>query len=227
VTRVAITTTGESFRRVAAEFSGTGLEPVSLPCIRIEPADDSEIELMRRSVESADLLVVTSRRTIDILWPNGGMPPIPVAAVGTATSHAAADAGGELICVGTGGGAELVELLVPRLRNAVVAYPHARRADPQMLDLLRSHAVAVHGAALYDTIPVAPPADPVDAVAFASPSAVEGWASSRTFDPLVMAIGPTTTAALERIGRTPDLVADDPTFAALARAIAHHFRSTA
>jgi uroporphyrinogen-III synthase len=66
----------------------------------------------------------------------------------------------------------------------------------------------------------------VDVVTFASPSAVEGWTLSRSLDLAVVAIGPTTCGALERAGHPPDLVADDPAFAALARSIAKHSRST-
>jgi uroporphyrinogen-III synthase len=223
--RVAITTTFEGFRRVSQAFLDVGLTPVSLPCISIEQAPPADLDAMRTGAGSADIMVVTSRRSIEILWPAGGMPSTPVAAVGDATSHAVADAGGTLAFVGTGGGDELIDLITPRLMRAVVAYPHARRADPLLGDRLRQRAALVHSCAVYDTVPIAPASDPVDVVTFASPSAVEGWALARGFDPLVLAIGPTTRAALERVGRGPDLVADDPTFTALARSIARHFRS--
>jgi uroporphyrinogen-III synthase len=223
--RVAITTTSEGFRRVSQAFLDVGLAPVSLPCISIEQATPAELDVMRTAAGTADIMVVTSRRSIEILWPAGGMPSTPVAAVGNATSHAVADAGGSLAFVGTGGGDELVDLITPRLMRAVVAYPHARRADPLLGDRLRQRAALVHSCAVYDTIPIAPASDPVDVVTFASPSAVEGWSLTRGFEPLVLAIGPTTRAALERAGRPPDLMADDPTFTALARSIAHHFRS--
>ncbi len=223
--RVAITTTSEGFLRVSQAFLDVDLAPVSLPCISIEQATPAALDAMRAAAGSADIVVATSRRSIEILWPAGGMPSTPVAAVGNATSHAVADAGGRLAFVGTGGGDELIELITPRLMRAVVAYPHARRADPVLGDRLRQRAALVHSCAVYDTIPIAPSTDPVDVATFASPSAVEGWALTRGFDPLVLAIGPTTRAALERAGRPPDIVADDPTFTALARSIARHFRS--
>lgn len=224
--RVAITTTTDGFMRVRQAFVEVDLEPVSLPCISIEQAALAELDAMRAAAGDADIMVVTSRRSVEILWPDGGMPDTPVAAVGSATSHAVADAGGSLAFVGAGGGGELVELITPRLMRAFVAYPHARRADPVLGDRLRQRAARVHSCAVYDTIPIPPPTDPVDVVAFASPSAVEGWALTRGFDPVVLAIGPATRAALERTGRPPDLMADDPTFTALARSIARHFRST-
>jgi uroporphyrinogen-III synthase len=201
------------------------LEPVSLPCISIAQAAPAEVEAMRLAAGIADIMVVTSRRAIKILWPDGGMPDTPVAAVGTATSHAVTDAGGGLAFVGAGGGADLIELITPRLTGAVVAYPHARRADPVVGELLRQRAAQVHSCALYDTIPIPPSADPVEVVTFASPSAVEGWSLSRGFDPLVLAIGSATRAALELTGHPPDLMADTPTFKALARSIDRHFRS--
>lgn len=226
MTRVAITTTAESFQRVAPEFARVGLEPVSLPCIRIEECDRGEIDRLRAAAAEADLIVLTSRRTVDILWPNRDMPATPVAAVGSATSHAAADAGGNLVSVGSGGGASLVELLSPRLVGATVVYPHAHRADPALAEDLRMQATMLIEGSVYDTVPIAPGDDPVDVVTFASPSAVEGWTMTRTLDPVVLSIGPTTTAALDRLGRSPDLIADDPTFTALAMAIARHQRSS-
>lgn len=223
--RVAITTTSEGFVRVSQTFVEVDLEPVSLPCISVEEAAPAEVEAMRAAAGTADLLVVTSRRSIEILWPDGGMPATPVAAVGSATSRAVTDAGGTVAFVGVGGGEQLVERIEPRLTGAVVAYPHARRADPVVGELLRQRAAVVHSCALYDTIPIPPSTEPVDVVTFASPSAVDGWSLSRGFDPLVLAIGSATRTALEQRGRPPDLVADTPTFKALARTIDRHYRS--
>jgi uroporphyrinogen-III synthase len=222
---VAITTTSEGFVRVSRTFVEVDLEPVSLPCISIEEAAPAEVEAMRAAAGTADLMVVTSRRSIEILWPDGGMPATPVAAVGPATSRAVTDAGGTLAFVGVGGGEQLVELIEPRLTNAVVAYPHARRADPVLGNRLRQRAALVHSCAVYDTIPIPPSTDPVDVATFASPSAVEGWLLSRGFESPVLAIGSATRAALERIGHPPDLMADTPTFKALARTIDRHYRS--
>jgi uroporphyrinogen-III synthase len=107
----------------------------------------------------------------------------------------------------------------------VVAYPHARRADPVVGELLRQRATLVHSCVLYDTIPIPPATEPVDVVTFASPSAVDGWSLTRGFDALVLAIGSATRATLEQRGHPPDLVADTPTFQALARTIDRHYRS--
>jgi uroporphyrinogen-III synthase len=223
--RVAITTTSEDFKRVSQAFVEVDLEPVSLPCISIEQAAPAEVEAMRVAAGIADIMVVTSRRAIEILWPDGGMPATPVAAVGPATAHVVTDAGGGLAFVGSGGGVDLIELITFRLTGAVVAYPHARRADPVVGELLRQRATLVHSCVLYDTIPIPPATEPVDVVTFASPSAVDGWSLTRGFDALVLAIGSATRATLEQRGHPPDLVADTPTFQALARTIDRHYRS--
>lgn len=223
--RVAITTTAEGFERVRQAFVEVDLEPVSLPCIFIEHAAPAEVEAMRGAAGIADLMVVTSRRSIEILWPDGGMPATPVAAVGRATAHVVIGAGGSVAFVGSGGGVDLIELITSRLTGATVAYPHAHRADPVVGELLRQRAAFVHSCALYDTIPIPPSTDPVDVVTFASPSAVDGWSLARGFDQLVLAIGSATRATLEHRGHPPDLVADSPSFQALARTLDRHLRS--
>jgi uroporphyrinogen-III synthase len=63
--------------------------------------------------------------------------------------------------------------------------------------------------------------DQVEGVLFASPSAVEGWFLSRhTHDMMVVAIGPTTAAALHARGIHVDGTAATPSPAALAAAMA-------
>ena len=85
--RVAVTT--DRFEAVAPHFSEVGLDPVSLPCIRIEPADQAVLAQARKAAIGADLLMITSVRTLDLLWPAAHMPDVAVAAVASPTAATA------------------------------------------------------------------------------------------------------------------------------------------
>lgn len=222
MTRVAVTTDLDSSRRIGWLAEEAGLDPVYLPCIRSEVAASEILEPMRVASVEADWVVCTSRRAITAMWPAGGMPAGPqVAAVGTATARAATAAGGSVAITGTGGAAALRELLRGRLADQLVVFPHARSADPATVAMLRSEGASVIAAPAYDTVPVAPPDDPVDAVIFGSPSALSGWLLSRDLVGLtVSAMGQTTAAALRAAGREPDIVPPVPGAAAVVAVLA-------
>lgn len=218
---MAVTTSRDRAPEAAACFAAAGLTPVVLPCIRIVPADD--VGSLRRAAEEADLLVLTSRRPLEILWPEGRMPPVPVAAVGPATARQAERWGARVVTVGRGGGADLV---IDGRWKAVV-YPHAEGTDREVIRRLEAMAERLVAEPVYRTEPVPPAAYPVEAVAFASPSAVEGWTSGRSLDGLVVgAIGATTAAAVETFGRRPDVVPALPGYRALAEELAAHIEET-
>ena len=211
---VAVTT--DRYPQVAPLFHEAGLDPVWLPCIQVEPAEPEVLEEARMLAEGADLLVVSSVRTVDILWPNGPIADVEVAAVGESTAAAAAARGGRVVVTGRAGLRDLVDQLADRLTGA--AFPHAAGTNPLTLEMLAD--AGVHLVEVYRTTPIAPGPTSVDAVVFASPSAVEGWLLTRSLEGLVVGvIGSTTRAAL---AAPPDVVAARPTYRALAEAMAKH-----
>lgn len=220
--RLAITTTPDAAPRSVAVASKYGLEPIELPCIRIEPSDDATIERLRRASADCDWVVLTSRRAVQLLWPDGSMPHVAVAAVGASTARAVEAAGGRPTVVGSGGSEALIPRLSPSLVGKRIVFPYARAGDGTLLDALRRLSSHVTAEPAYDTIPVAPPTEPeVDAVVFGSPSAVSGWTASRTLDGLTIgAMGPTTAGALDRIGHRPQAVPARPGLRALIAAVA-------
>jgi uroporphyrinogen-III synthase len=219
--RVAVTTAADRAGALAARLWDEGLEPVELPCIQVEEADPAVLRRARGTADRADLLLLTSMRSIEILWPEDGFPRTEVAAVGGATADRARSRGGRVVASGTGGAAGLIGLL--DLTGKTVAYPHADGTDPGVLAALQAGAGRVVALPIYRTAPIAPGGDPVDAAAFASPSAVLGWTMTRSLAGLVVgAIGPTTAAALEARHRSPDVVASPPSFESLARELARH-----
>ena len=217
MTRVAITT--DRFDLAAPPYAALGLDPVPVPCIRVAAVDAEVLVSARAAASSADLILITSPRTVEQLWPDRDMPGVDVAAVGKVTANAVADAGGRVVATGHRGLAGLVETVAGRLSQARVVYPHGSTPDPVALQRLRALAPTLDERVIYRTAPIAPASTLVDAVVFASPSAVAGWLLTRDFGPLVVGvIGSTTGAAVAR-HRPPDVIASEPSHPALARAL--------
>lgn len=219
--RVAVTTAHDASERVAAVFRTYGLSPVVLPCIQPFSGEEEVLLRLRRAASSAHWVLITSARAVVATWPQGGMPAVPVAAVGEASARAVHRAGGRVALWGGSGVEDVLALMSPDLDGRQVVFPHARDADRGTVDRLERLGARVVAGVAYGVVPIAPGPDPVDAVAFGSPSAVEGWVSGRTLDGLsVGAVGPTTAAALRAHGCPPDVVADRPEFGRLAAAMA-------
>jgi uroporphyrinogen-III synthase len=227
--RVAITT--DRFESAGSSFHRYGMEPVSLPCVRIEPAAADVLAEARMAADLCDLLVITSARTVDLLWPNGSMPSSPVAAVGQRTAASVAAHGGRLVLAGRGGLADLIDQLGNSLDTCAVVFPHAGgpRSDPYnspsleaAFDTLRGRAANLVEFEIYQTRSLSPGSDAVAAVAFSSPSAVQGWHLSRSLDTLVIGVIGSTTRLAVAAHRPPDVVAPQPSHDALARAMASH-----
>ncbi len=221
--RVAVTTTRPvPAARIGADLAAAGLDPVFLPCIEVSPGEADTISHLRGEAERCDWIVLTSSRVVDVLWPGGRMPGRPrVAAVGSRTAAAASRAGGSVALVGGGGASGLVDRLTEVIQGASVVYPHARMADPSTLAALLGSGARLSSGWVYETLPIAPSHDEVDAVVFGSPSAVDGWLSSRSLDGLVTAaIGRTTAASLEAAGHPPHVVPATPRFDELVASLA-------
>lgn len=223
--RIAVTSTTDRFPRWAAPLRSHGFAPVSLPCIEIRPAPG--LEEARTTAASADWLMFTSPRAVELLWPEGGMPAVPVASVGEATAAAVRTAGGLDSLTGGDDGDGLVDLLVGERPGRVVA-PHGDRADPVRFSRLQQIGVEVTAIPVYHTVPVPPGGDPVDGAVFASPSAVEGWVLARPLHSLrvVGAIGPVTADALRHQGVEAPVVAHPPAPRYLAAAMSDNLEKS-
>jgi len=218
VTRVAITT--DRHDSVAPEYIGFGLVPVPVPCVEVVAAGEEALSRAREAVSDADLVLITSARTVDLLWPQGAMPGTGAVTVGAASAAAVEAAGGRVVLSGGSGLADLLDGAAHVLGGAgVVAFPHAAGTDPGLVARLRSLVSVLEEQEIYRAVPVGPEPTPVDAVVFASPSAVTGWLLTRDFvDVVVGVIGPTTQAAVAR-SRVPEVVAPEPSHHSLARAL--------
>lgn len=218
--RVAITTTEDRFDRAAASYLAHGLEPVALPCIRIRPAAPGVLKSVKDAIASVPDVMVSSARAVETLWGEDDAVDADFYVVGSATAEAVVRRGGTVRAEGSGGLADLVDRVVPLgLRRLV--FPHADGTELDSIEPLAASGVEVLSAVVYHTELIHPAVVDVDAVAFASPSAVEGWLSSRPLDDVVVAaIGPTTAAALVRHGIGVDVVPARPGHEELAAALA-------
>lgn len=222
---VALTTTATRAAELVPIARTHGMQAVVLPCIEVLPARESVLEAARRSAANSDWLLITSARTVEYLWPDGHLPDVAVAAVGSPTAAAVMDAGGAVCLQGDSGSFDLISELVNLVEHATVCFPHGRGADISKVQPLAEAGGKVSTWEVYATEPVPPALDPVDAVAFGSPSAVEGWARSRGFAGVAVgAIGTTTAAAVSARGRSVDVVADRPEYAELLERLSSSLR---
>jgi len=220
VTRVAITTNIDRYAEPAAELERVGLEPVRLPCIEIKEVPGAA-DRARAASAYVDLVVITSSRSLELVWGSGPLPSVQFAAVGPATAAAIDRRGGRVGTIGEGGALLLAQRLAGEVATRRVLYLHAHGSDQAAMRLLENRAAGFSAVEVYRSVPVGPAADPVEAVIFASLSAVEGWLSARSLAGVVVgAIGATTSAGLKRHGRRPDVLAPAPSFTALVDALA-------
>lgn len=219
--RVAITS--DRVDEAAPLYRAVGFDPVALPCIKLEPASDDVLARARQAALEADVILLSSARTVRLLWPHEPIPSIDVVAVGAATSAAVTSRGGRVIFSGDSGLAGLAAKTAVELRAARrVVFPRSAHSDPATLRIIRDLAPGLVEFEVYRTRSIGPGKSEVRAVAFASPSAVEGWHLTRNLDGLVVGvIGATTLAAATRY-RRPDVVASVPSHRVLAQALATH-----
>mgnify|MGYP002623980747 CR=1 FL=1 len=225
MTTVALTTTSDRSGDVVPLLEKSGLTAVEMPCIRVDPAPPKDLGATRKAVGQCDLLFVTSARALNVLWPDGDMPAVSVAAVGKTTAELAMSLGGDVVLTGDTGANALVTRVSPLARRKSVVFPHGNRSDRRIAGRLDLVAGSLFTKVVYEVSPVAPELTDVDAVIFGSPSSVEGWLMSRPLDGLtVAAIGDTTARAVRESGSEVDVMPARPSFPDCVKALAAHMR---
>ena len=206
---------------LATRLASAGIASREVPCIRIEPlADAAPLRDALLALTADDLLVITSRagaRAVAVAL-GGRACAAPVGAVGPATAAACGAAGLRVVFTpSVPSGAALAEQL-PLPRGAVLL-ARSDRAAAEAAAILRGRGALVGEVVAYRT--VALPVDRVpaaDAVVFASPSAVEGFAAAGTRPGVAIAIGPATADRVRALLGTEPVVAT-PDDDGLARTI--------
>lgn len=250
--RRVIVTQATGTGRVARLLRERGIDVWELPAIQIAPPVSWDaLDSALGSREPYDWIVVTSgnaaRAVVERAQENSfALTQSQIAAVGDATADVLQRGGYRVdVIPSVSTGERLCEELLERedLAEKRVLFPCSDIALPTVPERLRTAGAIVHEAVCYRTMSV--PIDgsavidavrtgEVAAVTFASPSSVGGFSAS--FSPemlskvlggiIVVSIGPTTSTALRRIGREPDIEADTPNAEGLVNAVLHALEET-
>ena len=222
-----VATTRDEPGRLDELLTGLGAEVVHVPLIEIVDADGDELGT-ELAAGGYDWLIVTSHHGAARVGPR--LPTeVRTAAVGVKTA--------EVLSAGTGRAVDVVpsrqtaaELLVampdPTTGSDRVLLAQADRAEPLLAEGLRARGYVVRTVVAYRTVLRQPTADElaalrsVDAVLFASGSAVHAWADVLGVwaPPDVVVIGPSTEKVARQVGLVVTAVADEHSVEGLAAA---------
>ena len=244
--RVVVTRAQGADDGLADRLRGLGAEVVHFPAIAIgPPASWDDLDRALRDLRSfawvafasANAVDWTVRRLADLGIPVAALAAPRLAAVGPATAGALRGAvrAPDLVPADARGSA-LAAALAPEVRGLRVLVPRAEEGRPELTEGLAAAGAEVTAPVAYRTLPVGPGAlqglgdlleqGSVDAVVFASPSAVRAVAAalgpraallSRA---AVAVIGPTTAEAARQEGWPVAIRPSYPGAAALAEVIA-------
>ena len=219
--RVLVTRAEEDAPALEDLLVARGGAPLRFPCIAFEDAPGLE-SLVARVRAGADLVVLSSPYAARRLFALLGPVDLPFAAAGAATRDAFPGARSCLIPPGGRTGAQpLLELLAPLVAGKRVLVPRAEGGNPELVLGLTRAGAQVEALTLYRTV-TAPRAEPamlaaleegrVDAIAFASGSAVRGFASlagpARAAGSAVACMGARCAAEARALGIPVDAVGD-------------------
>jgi uroporphyrinogen-III synthase/uroporphyrinogen III methyltransferase/synthase len=232
---------------LATRLRALGAAVLEVPSIALAPpADPAPLDAALRDLGGFAWVAFTSAnavtrtlgraRALGVALP-GELPRLACVGPATAEALAAAWRAPDLVPEDHRGEA-LAGVLGPLARGARVLVPRAEEGRPELVDGLARAGAEVVAPVVYRTVPVPPEAlaplvdalarSAVDAIAFASPSAVRsvlaGVGAVRLAEVPLAAIGPTTAAALTEGGLRASIVPVRFTAGDLAEAIAERLR---
>jgi uroporphyrinogen-III synthase len=227
---VVVTRAAEQSARLRARLEAEGATVLEVPTITVTDDATGMAELADELKVSWDWVVVTSRNGAARLAAVAGqrLAQLRLAAIGPGTAEVLRDAGADPALVADRSLAEgLLEVFPTGPGRALVVQGNLARTA--VTDGLRATGWDVRRLVVYRTearpVPAtdAAAARAADAIAFTSASTVEEWAASAgaaALPPVVVSIGPVTTAAALRLGVTVRATADPHTLDGLVHAIA-------
>lgn len=248
--RIVVTRAAEQARELSARLSALGAEVTLLPAISFaEPQDSGPLEAAIASLADFDWLLFTSAnaahffarrcraRGVDPRGTQKSGKPLFVAAVGPATSEAAAAEG---FLVGHMAeefrGAELARELADQLKGKKVLLPRSDRATRDLPDALRISGGEVTEVIAYRTLECDSPEreslgalrrGEVDVVSFFGASAFHslvGYLGAESLRGVALAaIGPVTAGAIRAAGLNVAIEAPEATSDAFIAALLRHF----
>ena len=235
---------------LARALAEAGLDSLPCPTIAIAPPDNPrDLGAALETLERFDWVVFTSAHAVDAAcgrpeWTaaarTGGLPRLAV--LGAATARHLASFGHQPDVLPRRAGASVLAPAIAgaagTLEGARILWPRSDLARRDLATALTRAGATVVAPVAYRTVPGRPESlaalaaaieeRRLDAIAFCSPSSAEhlvrGLAvpdlATLTEGLVVGSIGPTTTAALAALGRSPDVEAPEPSARGLAAALA-------
>jgi len=224
-----------------------GARVLEVPAIAVAPPESwAELDSALSHLDQFDWIAFASVTAVDATLSRTvalGLPPPSVgtrlAAVGKATADRLRERlwSPDLVPENATGAA-LAAAMAPHMRGRRVLVPRAAEGRPELVEGLVQAGAEVTAAACYRTVAASAAAlaplgealldGTIDAVAFASPSAVRsvvaalGARAAMLDRPALAAIGPTTAAALQEAGLRVTVIPPISTAHDLAEAIARH-----
>jgi len=231
--RVLVTRPRERAEELCFLLEDEGAEVLSVPLLELHPPEDrrpllsaaEHIHRYRWVVFASPSGVEALMEAVREAGTQERMRHVKVAAVGPRTTRAAEGYGLEVVAEPPEGtGEALVNLIQDALQPGdEVLLPAAEEGRREMEDGLRERGMLVTRVTAYRSTPTTLPpealalldASPPDVVVFASPRTAEAFLEEagreRLSSARVVAIGPTTASALERLGVPAAAVAERPT----------------
>ncbi|HVP67452.1 MAG TPA: uroporphyrinogen-III synthase [Anaeromyxobacteraceae bacterium] len=245
--RVAVTRGKGGEDALSERLRELGAQVVAVPAIATAPPESfDELDRALGNLSAFDWVAFASATAVEAVLGRLaalGLPPpgrsVRLAAVGTATAARLRELlrAPDLVPA-EARGAALAEALAAQAKGRRVLVPRAAEGRPELVDGLRAAGADVVAATAYRTVAAPPEAmaplaallerGEVDAVAFASPSAVKsvvaglGDRAGMLARSVLAAIGPTTASALADVGLRAAVTPGSSTARDLADAIARH-----
>ena len=218
--RIVVTRPREQSRELCGRLQGLGAQVISFPTVKIvPPGDTAPLKAALQQIKQYDWILLTSRNAVDAVVDSlpddpAALSEVQIAAVGEVTRRRLSDLGLEAKFVPSNFNmaalcAELIQ--TENVDQRRFLYPCGDLADPDGPQPLRDAGAVVDAVVAYRTVPdETADADAlqqrlgnreIDAVIFASPSAVEAFfarieATYLSAHIALVSIGPKTAQAL-------------------------------
>jgi uroporphyrinogen III methyltransferase/synthase len=229
-------------------LESAGARVIESPAIQIVPLEDwSEVDRVVANLHTYDWLIFTSANAVQHFMPRvqkaGTTLSVPIAVVGTSTARSLERWGLVASLVPSSFRAEGLlgafpselpglRMLFPRAETARETLPEELRRRGATVDVLPVYRTTKSSTGLLD-IAVTLSQERVDAVVFASPSAVRYFSEvlaenlDSTLGPIpIAAIGPVVREAVESFGLKVSIQPEQATMADLTQAICRYFSSS-
>lgn len=249
--RIVVTRAPDQAQELIGALERIGAEVLLLPMVSFAPPYEwQQLDEQLRKLDFFDAIIFLSRNAVHYVFDRCAQLGIKcevmqtnhfIAAVGPATAYTLRDKGIRVDYVAEKGtGESLARELKQSLAGRRVLLPRSDKGDQHVTNVLREIGANVTEVIAYRTIaPTAVDSDTlglirrgeVDAVVFASPSAVRNFAavvgaaeiSAISPGASFLAIGPTTASAIRESGARVEIEADESSPSGVVKALVEHF----